>query len=149
MLIALLAVLGVNLVVIVVLLAVALGRKRWVTSQAGAFRAAARGVSGGAHGFHPKWRRGYGRWVRGVLVWTRAPFFFWNEILPVDSVAEERPAEPGEVSRLGDEAIVVRLVSGVATVEVAARRGDRALLVGPYDGSVAPVPVQGSGPSPE
>ena len=131
MLIALLAVLGVNLIVIAALLAVVLSRKRWVTQQAGSFRGVARSVSGEAHGFHPKWRRGYGRWVHGVLVWTKGPFFFWNELLPVDSREDERAAEPGEVKRLGDQATVVLLRAGVATVEVAARGEDRDLLVGP------------------
>lgn len=135
MLIALLAVLGVNLIVIVVLFAVVLARKRWVTSRPGTFKAVARAVSGDAHGFRQKWRRGYARWVRGVLVWTRAPFFFWNDLLPVDSLAGERPAESGEVRRLGDEAVVVTLRSDEGTVEVAARGEDRAVLRGPYDGA--------------
>jgi len=136
MLIALLAVLGVNLIVIVALLAVVLSRRRWVTRQSGVFRGAARSISGEAHGFHAKWRRGYGRWVDGVLVWTKGPFFFWNELLPVDRWEAERAAGPGEVKRLGDRAVVVRLGSGGATVEVAARGEDRDLLVGPDRGSV-------------
>jgi len=137
--IALLALLGVNLLVLVGLLAVVLSRKRWVTQQAGVFRGAARNVSGEAHGFHPKWRRGSGRWVHGVLVWTKGPFFFWNELLPVDRCEDERAAAPGEVKRLGDQATVVLLGSGEATVEVAARGEDRDLLVGPTRGSVDPV----------
>ena len=136
MVIALLAVLGVNLIVLVALLAVVLSRKRWVTQQAGVFRGVARRVSGEAHGFHAKWRRGYGRWVHGVLVWTKGPFFFWNELLPVDRWENERAAAPGEVKRLGDQATVVLLGSGEATVEVAARGEDRDLLVGPTRGSV-------------
>src|SRR3954453_15968865 len=136
MLIALLALLGVNLIVIVVLLAGVLARKRWVRSQPGGFKGVARGVSGDARGFRPKGRRGYGRWVRGVLVWTKGPFFFWNELLPVDSVAGERPARAGEGRRLGDEPVVVTLMSGDGTVDVAAKGEDRGLLLGPYDGSV-------------
>jgi hypothetical protein len=133
--IALLALLGVNLLVLVGLLAVVLSRKRWVTHQAGVFRGVARSVTGEAHGFHSKWRRGYGRWVHGVLVWTKGPFFFWNELLPVDRWEDERAAAPGEVKRLGDQATVVLLGSGEATVEVAARGEDRDLLVGPNRGS--------------
>lgn len=146
MLIALLALLGVNLLALVVLLAFVVTRKRWVTRQQGAFRGVARSVSGEAHGLHSKWRRGYGRWVRDVLVWTRGPFYFWNELLPVDGRDEERAAEPGEVKRLGDQAQVVRLASGAAAVEVAARAEDRDLLVGPFNGSVDTVAVPSSGP---
>jgi hypothetical protein len=144
MIIALLVLLGINLVVVVALLGLVLGRRRWVTRQPDVFRGVARGVSGEVHGFRPRWRRGYGRWVRGVLVWTKGPFFFWNEIVPVDTMAEERPAEPGEVSRLGDEAVVVRLTSDGATVEVAVRGEDRTLLVGPYDGPVDTTTVPAS-----
>ena len=46
MLIALLALLGVDLIVIVVLLAVMLSRKRWVTDQPGSFRGAVRVLDG-------------------------------------------------------------------------------------------------------
>jgi hypothetical protein len=70
MLIALLAVLGVDLIVIVGLVAVALIRKRWVVRQPGAFRGAIRVAGGEIDGLGPKWGGGYGRWVREVLVWT-------------------------------------------------------------------------------
>src|SRR4051794_26430704 len=112
MLIALLALFGVNLVVLVVLLGVVLTRRRWVTHQPGSFRGVARDVTGEAHGFHRKWRPGHGRWVHDVLVWTKGPFFFWNELLPIDGVTGERPARPGEVRRLGGEAIVATLTVG-------------------------------------
>jgi hypothetical protein len=49
MLIALLAVLGVDLIVVVALLALVLSRKRWVKRQPGAFRGAIR-VTGGEIG---------------------------------------------------------------------------------------------------
>jgi hypothetical protein len=75
MLIALLAVLGVNLWVIVVLLAVVLTRKRWVSHQPGAFRGAIRVIEGDVPGLKAKWRRGYGRWVRTFLSGQRHLFF--------------------------------------------------------------------------
>jgi hypothetical protein len=68
MLIALLAVLGVNLIVIVVLLGAMLGRRRSVSHRPGAFKGAIRTVDGAVPGVGPKWKRGYGRWVRDVLV---------------------------------------------------------------------------------
>jgi hypothetical protein len=87
MLIALLALLGVNLIVIVVLLAGVLSRKRWITRQPGAFKGAIRVVDGAVPGLGLKWKRGYGRWVRDILVWTKAPFLFRNELVVADSLA--------------------------------------------------------------
>jgi hypothetical protein len=95
MLIALLAVLGVDLIVIVVLLAAVLTRRRWVSHQSGAFKGAIRVVQGDAQGLGRKWRRGYGRRVGQVLVWTKAPFLFRNELV----VAEAPGARLARLSR--------------------------------------------------
>lgn len=132
MLIALLAVLGVDLMVIVVLLAAVLSRRRWVMRQPGAFRGAIRIADGQIEGLRIEWKAGYGRWVRDVLVWTKAPFFFRNAILATDGAGETRSARPDEVKRLGDHPVVVRVRMGPAAVELAAREdaGDR--LRGPY-----------------
>jgi cyanate permease len=73
MLIALFAVLGVDLVVIMVLVGV-LARRRWVSDEPGAFGEAIRITGGGVPGLGTRWMRGYGRWVREILVWARAPF---------------------------------------------------------------------------
>jgi hypothetical protein len=62
------AVLGVDLIVVVALLALVLSRKRWVMRQPGAFRGAIRVTGEEIDGLSPKWRRGYGHWVRDVLV---------------------------------------------------------------------------------
>jgi hypothetical protein len=132
MLIALLAILGVDLIVIVVLLAFVLSRKRWVMRQPGVFRGAIRVASGEIDGLRPKWVRGYGRWVRDVLVWTKAPLLFRNEIVATDRLDEQRPARPDEVKRLGDHPVVVRVGIGSATAEVAARDDDGELVLGPY-----------------
>jgi hypothetical protein len=128
MLIALLALLGVDLIVIVVFLGFVLLRKRWVARQPGAFHGAIRLAGGELQGVAPKWRRGYGRWVRDVLVWTKAPFLLRNELLPADEVGEQRTAAPGEVKRLGDNPIVMRLKVCGATVEVATKAEDGAPL---------------------
>ena len=46
----------------------------------------------------------YGRWVRAVLVWTKAPSLFRNELVAVDGLAgEARAAELGEVKRVGSD----------------------------------------------
>jgi hypothetical protein len=131
MLIALLAVLGVDLIVVVASLALVLSRKRWVMRQPGAFRGAIRLTGGAIDGLHPKWRRGYGRWVGDVLVWTKAPLLFRSELIPIVAVDEPHAAGAGEVKRLGDHPVVVRVRAGNATAEVAARNGDAALALGP------------------
>jgi LuxR family maltose regulon positive regulatory protein len=70
------------------------------------------------------------------LVWTKAPFLFRNELVAVDGLDERRRAPADEVKRLGDHPTVVRLVSGRAIVEIAARDEDRERALGPYAGSV-------------
>ena len=141
MLAALLAVLGVDLIVIVVLVAVVLLRKRWVKRQPGAFSGAIRVADGEVDGLRPKWSRGYGRWVRDVLVWTKPPALLRNELLAIDGLDEQRAAHDHEVKRLGDHPVVNRVKMGSAMVEIATREEDRELVVGPYresaDASVA------------
>jgi hypothetical protein len=131
MLIALLAVLGVDLIVVVALLALVLSRKRWVKRQPGAFRGAIRVTTGEIDGLGPKWHRGYGHWVRDVLVWTKAPMLFRNELVPIDDVGEPSAAGPNEVKRLGDHPVVVRVTTGDATAEIAVRGDDRELVLSP------------------
>ena len=137
MLIALLAVLGVDLIVIVVLLASGFTRRRWVMRQPGAFRGAIRVADGEIEGLGPKWKAGYGRWVSDVLVWTKAPFFFRNAILATDGAGVARAARPDEVKRLGDHPVVVRVRMGPAAVELAAREDAGELARGPSDPSAA------------
>jgi hypothetical protein len=133
MLIALLAVLGVDLIVILGLLALVISRKRWVRHQPAVFRGAIRVANGEVEGLGAKWKRGYGRWVGEVLVWTKAPFLFRNELVPVDGLTGERPAGADELKRLGDAPIVIELATGAAMVEIAARGEQRELLRGPYE----------------
>ena len=139
MIIALLAVLGVDLIVIVVLLGVLLSRRRWVSHQPDAFKGAIRVVDGEVSGLGAKWKRGYGRWVRDVLVWTKAPALFRNELIAVDGLAGAvRAAEPGEVKRLGNDPVIVALAAdGGARVEVATPADSRERALGPV---VAPAP---------
>ena len=73
MLIAQLAVLGVDLSVIIALMAIVLARKRWVSRQPGAFKGAIRVTEGEVPGLKAKWKRGYGRWIRDILIWTNKP----------------------------------------------------------------------------
>ena len=133
-LIALLVILGVNLVVVVALLALVVTRRRWVGRQTGAFKGAIRVRAGQVDGLGPKWRKGYGRWVRDILVWTKGPFFFRNELVLADA-AVARAAEPDEVKRLSEAPIVVELAVDGASVFVAAHAEDRELALGPYEDS--------------
>lgn len=133
MLIALLAVLGVDLIVILVFAAIVLGRRRWLKRQAGEFVGAARVSSGEVHGLKPKWKRGSGRWVRNVLVWSKGPFLFRDELVPVDGLSKERRAHAGEVKRLGDEPIVIAFTSGDAAIEVAVSAEHRDSVTGPFE----------------
>jgi hypothetical protein len=130
-LIALLVVLGVDLVVVVVLLALVLSRRRWVSRQPGAFKGAIRVSAGQVEGVGPRWRKGSGRWVRDILVWTRGPFLFRNELVLADA-AVVRAAEPGEVKRLGEASVVAELAVDGASVFVAAHAEDSELALGPY-----------------
>jgi hypothetical protein len=132
MLIALLAVLGVDLLVLVALAAFMFSRKRWVKRQPGAFRGAIRVGSGEIDGLRSKWVRGYGRWVRDVLVWTKSPLLLRTELVAVDGQDERHPAGRGEVKRLGDDPVVIRLKTDGATADVAASGKDGTLLLGPY-----------------
>jgi hypothetical protein len=62
-------------------------------------------------GLKAKWRRGYGRWVRDILVWTKTPFLFRNELVLAEALAgEARAAKHGEARRLGKHPAVVPLV---------------------------------------
>ena len=68
-----------------------------------------------------------------MLVWTKAPALFRNEVVAVDGLAgEARAAEPGEVKRVGSDPVIVPLAAdGGARVEVAAAGDDRGRALGP------------------
>lgn len=146
MLIALLAVLCVDLIVIVALLAFVLARRRWVKRRPHSFRGALRVSSREIDGLRPKWTRGYGRWVSDVLVWTKAPFLFRNAFVAAIGLDEQRPSGPDEVKRLSDHPVVIQLEVGGATVEVAAPDDEGRTLLGPYAKPAAA--AAGAEPSP-
>jgi hypothetical protein len=77
----LIALLGVDLIALVALAALILTRKRWVTHQPDAFSGPIRVAGGHVDRLSQKWRHGYGRWVRDVLVWTKGPFLFRKQLL--------------------------------------------------------------------
>ena len=140
MLIALLIVLGVDLVVVVAFAAFVFGRRRWLKRQPGEFAGAIRVSGGDVDGLSRKWKRGSGRWVRDVLVWTRAPLMVRNELVPVDRLCGEHPAHADGLKRLGGKPVVIEFASGGATIEVAARAEHHDLVTGPMTASPAPAP---------
>jgi len=140
LLIALLAILGVDLIVLVVIAAFVIGRRRWLKRQPGEFAGAVRVSSGSIDGLGSKWKRGSCRWVRDVLVWSKAPLMYRNVLVPIDSLSGERPARAGEVKRLGDKPVVMKFVAGGAEIEVASRPEHGALVTGPFTPSPASAP---------
>ena len=138
--IALLAILGVDLIVIVAFAALVFGRRRWLKRQPGEFAGAIRVSSGDIDGLGPKWKRGSGRWVRDVLVWSKAPLMFRNDLVPINGLSGERQAHAGEVKRLGDKPVVIEFASDGAKIEVAAKTEHRALATGPMTTPPAPAP---------
>jgi hypothetical protein len=75
-----------------------------------------------------------------VLVWTKAPFLFRNELVAVDGLAGEvRAAAAGEVKRLGSQPVIVPLAAeGGARVEVTAAGDDRGRVLGSLAAPAAP-----------
>jgi len=140
MLIALLIVLGVDLIVVVAFAAFVFGRRRWLKRQPGEFAGKIRVSGGDVDGLSPKWKRGSGRWVRDVFVWTRAPLLVRNELVPVDRLCGEHPGHADGLKRLGDKPVVIEFASGDAKIEVAARAEHRALVTGPMTASPTPAP---------
>ena len=138
MLIALLVVLGVDLAVVAAFAAFVFGRRRWLKRQPGEFAGAIRVSSGDIDGLGPKWKRGSGRWVRDVLVWTRAPLLVRNELVPVDRLCGEHPGHAGGVKRLGDKPVVIEFASNGAKIEVAGKAEHHALVTGPMTTSSTP-----------
>ena len=132
MVIAVLIVIGVDIVVIVAFLASVVTRRRWVRRQPGVFRGAIRVAGGHVHGLKPRWSRGYGRWIRDVLVWTSSPFLYRTTFLPADSLGYQRETTPEELRRLGEHPTVARMTSGSTIVDIAAHREHRKSLLGPY-----------------
>lgn len=74
-----------------------------------------------------------------MLVWTKAPFLFRNELVAVDGLADAvRAAEPGEVKRLGSDPLIVLLAAdGGAGVEVAIPADSRERALGPLESPAA------------
>ena len=120
MLIALLAFLGVDLIVIVALVLAMIARRRWLTRR-GAFPSRVWLSEGNSDELSNKKRKGRARWIRNVLVFSHGPFLFSNDIVLIDRVqGVPRPALPGEVKRLGSDPVIILFETDGATVSLAA-----------------------------
>jgi hypothetical protein len=140
-LIALLAVLGVDLITIVALIALVVARRRWLKRQPGEFVGAGRVSRGEIDGLRPKWKRGSGRWVRDVFVCSNVSLRLRNCLVPVDRLSGQRLANAGEVKRLGDSQVVCEFKSAGATIELAGKADQAALVAGPFTTDPAPGPL--------
>jgi hypothetical protein len=155
MLIALLAVLGVDLVTLAFVVAILLSRRAWVSHQRGAFKGMIRVVDGEVPGFRRKWKRGFGRWVGNVLVWAKAPSLFRNELVQADLVgAVPRETGPADkVRRLGSGPVIVTVAAGGARIEIAAAAVHRERALGAFADATGkhatrsrtPTPLPGAG----
>jgi hypothetical protein len=132
MVIAILALLGVSLIVIVAFIAFVAMRRRWLKHQPGYFVGAVRVSDGQVPGLRSKWKRGSGRWVHDVFVWNNAPLMMVTKVVPCDDLLSEEPSSTEGVKHLGDEPYVVAVSSGGATMQIAAKPENRDLAVGPF-----------------
>ena len=132
MLIALLAVLGVDLIVIVVFIVIVVGRRRWVRHQPGSFAGIAQVVDGEVHPLGSRARRGYGRWVRDVLVWTPGPLCLQNALAPIDAVDGDPTPVTSHVRRLGDNPQTVTVTGDGTRIQITVRSQDVPLVTAPF-----------------
>jgi hypothetical protein len=131
--------LGVPLIIVVAFAAVVVKRRRWLKKQPGVFAGAIRVES--SDGAKPKWKRGSGRWVRDILVWSKAPLLLGTQLIPVDELLGERKPKAGELKRLGDHPVAVEFVTAGGKIEVAAKAEHRALVTGPLTTVSTPAPL--------
>ena len=129
----------VDLAAVIVLTAAYLRRRRCITGRRGAFKGMLRVVEGDVPGLSAHWKRGYGHWVRDVLVWDLAPLLWRTKLIAVDGTdVSGIHGANGSVSRLGRQPIVTPLISDHhSRLELATAEEDRDLVLGPFAGSSA------------
>jgi uncharacterized protein DUF2550 len=147
MIFAALIALGVPLIIVVAFAAVVLKRRRWLKKQPGVFAGVIR--VGSSDGGEPKWKRGSGRWVRDILVWSKAPLLLGTQLIPVDGVLGERETKAGEVKRLGDHPVAVEFATAGGKIEVATKAEQRVLVTGPFTKVSTPAPLATAPAEPE
>ena len=120
MLVALLVVLGVDLLVIAGLVTAMVLRRRWL-SRHEAFKCRMRVVEGAVEGARRKWKSGRARWVGDVLVFSPSPLLFGSWLMPVTGASDEPHWATGKEGKgLGEGSVVGRLVIEGGAVALAA-----------------------------
>jgi hypothetical protein len=151
MLIAILIFLGIPIWFVIVLIGVAIMRRRWVKSRPGAFPCAARVASGRLDLIGDAWKRGFGRWERDVFIFAKVPSLHSFAAVAVDSLSatDVRPARPKEVRFMGDSLVVVPfVVASGARLELAVKPEYLPLVAGPFEPPAVPAGVVLSVPTP-
>jgi hypothetical protein len=109
-------------------------RRRLVRSQPGAFKARIRRAEG-IDGLSRKWRGGYGRWVRDVLVWNKGPLLLRTKLIPVEGVDTSgiRGVASTRADHTGNESVVLPFVTeDHGRVEIVVRARDQDDALGPF-----------------
>ncbi|MGD0934375.1 MAG: hypothetical protein ABR922_07345, partial [Streptosporangiaceae bacterium] len=93
---------------------------------------AIRVADGEVPGLRRKWKRGFGRWVGDVLVWTAAPLLFWNVLIEADRTTNEvRQAGPDDKVRwVGSSPVIMVVAADGARIEVATAADQRERALG-------------------
>jgi hypothetical protein len=131
MIIALLVGLGVSLWVVLALVGLMVLRRRWLKRQPGAFPCAIRSLEGDTPRVGGRrWRRGWGRLADGLLAWDPMPTLVASSLLEVTEVVGSRPAQDGEIRRMGEQPVILELaLAGGGTVALALRAEHAALAL--------------------
>ncbi|MDQ1633347.1 MAG: hypothetical protein QOJ32_156 [Frankiaceae bacterium] len=136
MILALLALLGVPIWLLVGGLGIALYNRRLQKRHPGAFPCKLRVRSGTVSGFGADWQRSptYAHWVHDVLLVTSGVALVRTRALAVQSVTSPAPGQvPAELRKLGPDPVMLTLILDEnAVVEVTAPTDAGELLVGPF-----------------
>lgn len=131
MLIALLAVLGVDLIVVVLLLAGVVARSRWVRHQSGAFRGIVRIVDGQVPHLSGKADAATGDGSGTSSSGPRHRSTSAKALAPIDTVMSiSKPTR--KVRRLGDNPRVVTLTTRTGYLDITVRAEDVVLVAGEF-----------------
>jgi hypothetical protein len=110
-------------------------RRRSLKSEPSAFKAQIRVTEGAVVGVSRKWRGGYGRWVRDVLVWNKAPLLLQTRLIPVEGVDTSgiHGAAGVQAKRLGKDPLVLPFVTeDHGHVEMVVSSSNREHALGPF-----------------
>lgn len=144
MVVALLAILGVDLIVIVAVGGLVLSERRGVARHKARSPERSGSRTDSSTAAEKSGGRGYGRWVCDLLIGTHGPLLLRHRVMAAD-VDREQTVSPEGVKRLGDDPLATTLRIGGATVEVATRREHRELLLNSWFGPARDHPPRDRG----